>query len=126
MMFSQLSTSAPSVCRLCIIFHPTSSLITAHHPPPVRCTLNDRYNSLLFEHGVVSQAVAVAGPQGTTSALRSFICKLTYTFTAVAPPWFQQLYNDLRNDMRDMRVEILQDLKRVLPSFPLFLDIADF
>ena len=42
--------------------------ILAERPPAVRCTSNDCYNSVLYEHGVVSQAVAAARPQGTTSA----------------------------------------------------------
>jgi len=67
----------------------------------IRCTLNDHYNSVLYEHGVVSQAVAAAAPQ------------------AVAPAWFQaaiqQLRIDIRNDIRnDIRADILPDLKQLI------------
>lgn len=41
----------------------------AERPPAVRCTPNDRYNAVLYEHAVVAQAAAAAGPQGTTPAL---------------------------------------------------------
>ena len=49
-------------------------------PPAVWCTLNNDYNSVLYEHAVVTQAAAVASPQGTTSPPQlqgSFICGLT-------------------------------------------------
>jgi len=67
----------------------------------VRCTPDDYYNSIIYEHSVVAQAVA-AGPQ------------------AVAPPWFQGQVQDaiqqLRVDIRnEMRAEIFPYLKRVCP-----------
>ncbi|KIK01017.1 hypothetical protein K443DRAFT_7258 [Laccaria amethystina LaAM-08-1] len=45
-------------------------LSIAEHPPAVQCTCNNHYNTVLHEHGVVTQAAAAAGPQGNTSALR--------------------------------------------------------
>jgi len=86
---------------------------------------------VLYEHGVVAQATAVAGPQGTTSAPRKSSLQVDLIHRlAAAPPWFQgaiqQLHVDLQNDMQSMmRAEILPDLKRVCCS-PSFLDIADF
>jgi hypothetical protein len=43
----------------------------AERSPAVRCTPNNRYNTVLYEHGVVAQAAAAVGPQSTT-ALRKF------------------------------------------------------
>ncbi len=34
-----------------------------------RCTLNDRFNSILYKHSVITQAAAATYPQGTISAL---------------------------------------------------------
>jgi len=67
-------------------YRQTVDVSIAERPAAVRCNANDRYNSVLYEHGVVAQAAAAVGPQ------------------AAAPPWFQgaiqQLRIDLRNDIR--------------------------
>ncbi|KIL62682.1 hypothetical protein M378DRAFT_12625 [Amanita muscaria Koide BX008] len=48
-------------------------------PADVRCTPNDHYNSIIYEHRVVAQAAAAAAPQ------------------AAAPHWAHQIRNDLHD-----------------------------
>ncbi|KAF8812885.1 hypothetical protein BYT27DRAFT_7132131 [Phlegmacium glaucopus] len=84
-----------------IRYHKDVEISVNHRPLDARCTRNDYYNSVLYEHSIIAQAAAAAGPQ------------------AVAPRWFQgaiqQLRVDLQNDMRSMiRAEILPDLKRLM------------
>ena len=69
-----------SICKWIVLLFdiPCNFWISAERPPAVRCTPDDRYNSVLYEHGVVAQAVAAAGPQGTTSQLQ---CSFTRWLT---------------------------------------------
>lgn len=38
-------------------------------PADVKCTDEDRLNAVLYEHGVITQATAEIGPQGTVLRL---------------------------------------------------------
>ncbi|KAM6497600.1 hypothetical protein JOM56_005548 [Amanita muscaria] len=64
------------------------------HQPDEACTLDDLSNSGIYEHSILAQAAAVAGPQ------------------AAAPPWFQgavqQLRNDIQNDIQQLRNDVQQ------------------
>ncbi|KAI9447209.1 hypothetical protein BJY52DRAFT_366245 [Lactarius psammicola] len=67
-------------------------------PIDMRCTHKDQYNSILYEHNVITQAAAVANPQ------------------AMTPPWLQgttiqQLCANIQNDIRQ---EFVPDLKRLM------------
>ncbi|KAI9431232.1 hypothetical protein H4582DRAFT_2009491 [Lactarius indigo] len=79
-----------------------------------RCTINDRYCSILYEHNVVTQAAAHADPQ------------------VMVPPWFheaiQQLRGDIQNDIQQARNDILQALgnlrSQVLPSLKQLINLS--
>lgn len=66
-----------------MIFHVSSSLVSAdsEHPAADQCTPNDRYNSVLYEHGVVAQVVAVAGPK----VLPQFYLQVDITCSPLVP-----------------------------------------
>ncbi|KAH9013232.1 hypothetical protein EDB85DRAFT_2034448 [Lactarius pseudohatsudake] len=71
--------------------------------PEANCTLDDRYESVIYEHCVVAQAAAVAAPE------------------AMVPPavlnQIHQLHNEIHQvqvNLQNTRAEILPDLKRLM------------
>ncbi|KAH9051327.1 hypothetical protein EDB83DRAFT_2626617 [Lactarius deliciosus] len=68
--------------------------------PEANCTLDDRYESVIYEHSVVAQAAAAAAPE------------------AMVPPAvlnkIHQLHNEIHQVIQNTRAEILPDLKRLM------------